>query len=143
MKPDRTTEFSRRMMEKPKAPSLDSDPNARIFADPPEWVGLAFGGRQWFLETGCRNVHRIGIFKGLAWRIPAHVEDQDERGINGVRIEYRPLQRVYDVFFVHYDAFDPDENSGPVSYRIVEHRPKLDASQLMAVYAEVLGEHAV
>lgn len=38
-------EFAKRMMEKPKPASLTSDPEARIFYDPPELIQIAFGGR--------------------------------------------------------------------------------------------------
>lgn len=143
--------FAKRMMDRPVGASMDSDPAARIFYDPPELIQIAFGGRQWFHETDCTEVHRVGLFKGLGWQVSSLVQKQDERGITGVRITARHMRRVaegtsqlYDMEFVAREPLDPDDVSGPLKApRVVTHRPGIIAENLKKVYGEVLGEHAV
>ncbi len=138
--------FARRMMERPRPESLNSDPAYRIFYDPPELIQIAFGGRQWFWEQGCTGVHRVGVFKGLGWELPLVVKRQEERGITGVRITARRAklggEQLYDLEFLAR-VVDPEYASGPITQRVIDHRPGLTVDQLKPAYAEVLGEHAI
>lgn len=142
--------FAQRMMDKPKCESLNSDPSYRIFYDPPELIQMAFGGREWFQDVGNYAVSRVGLFKGLTWYLSALIVRQEERGINRVRITARPKrpgqeEQLYDMEFLCQpepgegaDASDPLPQS-----RVITHRPGIVAANLKAVYAEVLGEHAI
>lgn len=143
--------FAQRMMSRPIGESMISDPAHRIFYDPPELIQIAFGGRAWFHETDCTEVHRVGLFKGLGWTLSALVQKQDERGITGVRITARKMRRtaegspqLYDMEFVARAPLDPEDVSGPrAAPRVVTHRPGIAAENLKKVYGEVIGEHAL
>lgn len=141
-------EFAARMASKPLPSSLNSDPNHRIFFDPPELIQRAFGGRPWFLETGCTTAFRVGLFRGLGWKIPGIVAQQDERGIDTVRITARPRRNeatdlIFDMEFLQTEQPPEDDASGKIAARVVEHRPGLTIDQLKPTYGEVLGEHAL
>lgn len=142
--------FAKRMMERPQSESLNTDVNARFFYDPPELIQIAFGGRAWFFRMGNSRAHRIGVFKGLGWELDPFIAKADERGITGVRITARPhhaasgKQQLYDMEFVGR-RIDYDEAGFQDGFeqRTIDHRPGLEAGQLKAAYADVLGEHAV
>lgn len=142
--------FVTRLMQRGMPESLNSDPDARIFYDPPEMIQIAFGGRQWFHEVGNHAIHRVGLFHGLGWALAPLVSTQDERGINRVRVTARPKrpshkEQLYDMEFLHQpEPGERDNPSDPLPQaRIVTHRPGIVASNLKTVYADVLGEHAV
>lgn len=138
-------EFAARMAAKPLPESLNSDPDHRFFHDPPELIQIAFGGRPWFLETGCTAPHRVGLFKGLGWAIPSIVAAQDERGITHVRVTARHRRQseaqLYDIEFLSREV--PEDHLLRYTERTVAHRPGLTADQLKAAYAAELGEHAI
>lgn len=143
-------EFAKRMMDKPIPESMLGGAAARHFYDPPENISLAFGGRPWFHSTDCKTVHRIGLFKGLGWKIGEYVQKQlDDQRINGVRVTIRAAtgEPKYDIMFVHHyqnheEGQEPD-NLEPVSYHTIKHLGPLTAAELKPAYAEFLGEHAI
>lgn len=137
-------EFAARMAAKPLPDSLNSDPAHRIFHDPPEMIQMAFGGRPWFLETGCTAVHRVGLFKGLGWAVSPLVTAQDELGITHVRVTARTgpgNAGKYDIEFIQ--CVIPDDHMDKLQGRIVAVRMGLILDELKPQYAAVLGEHAV
>lgn len=141
-------EFAARMASKPLPASLNSDPEHRLFFDPPELIQRAFDGRPWFLETGCTTAFRVGLFRGLGWKIPGIVAQQDERGIDTVRITARPRRNdatdlIFDMEFLQTEQPPEDYASGKIAARVVEHHPGLTIDQLKPTYGEVLGEHAL
>lgn len=130
--------FAQRMAARPH--NIDTSANARHFHDPPELIQIAFGGRPWLADRGCQFVHRIGLMRGLGWRLATIHET---RGINGVRIVARLRthgDQLYDLYFGEYQQ-GPDNLDLPV-FRTIDHRPGLTAAQLKPAYAEVLGETA-
>lgn len=127
--------FAARMMAKPLPESLNSDPAARFFFDPPELIQQAFGGRQWFLDNNCYRVHRVGIFKGLGWEIDPAA--RDEREITGVRIT-RGVRGAYAIEFLHRSL--PGDWSEPVGERHIDVRVGLRLDQLKGVYLSVIGK---
>lgn len=140
------SQFAARMMSKPLPESLSSDPEYRIFYDPPEIIQRAFGGRPWFFETGCVRVHRVGVFKGLGWELDPMLAKQCDLEVTGVRITARAYRRDkiqrYDMEFVVRELNEEDR-SAPVPVRIVASRMGLLAEELKTAYAEVLGEHVL
>lgn len=139
-------EFAKRMLEKPVGACMVTDPTFRFFYDPPEMIQIAFGGRPWFLETGTRCVHRIGLHKGLGWELDPVFIRQDERGITGVRItarakKPRDTEQLYDMEFLNRDY--PEDHMLPSTVTVIDHRPGLTAARLKPVYGEVLGEHVL
>ena len=141
MKSAADSPFAARMMAKPRPESLNSDPAARIFFDPPEMIQMAFGGRPWFFETGCRSVHRVGLFKGIGWELDPVLNKQHDHGVTGVRITARNQhskgRHLYDLLFLAREV--PEDHLDPLVERIVTHRPGLTIDQLKAAYGEVLG----
>lgn len=138
-------EFAQRMMSKPMPESLNSDPEHRLFFDPPEIIQIAFGGRPWFIENDCTRIHRVGLFRGLGWQLsPVLCRDQPQ-GINGVRIKARAntgrKEMLFDMEFMRRELAE-DHFDGQVD-RVVTHRPGVPLSKLVATYAEVLGEAAI
>jgi hypothetical protein len=137
--------FAARMASKPPPESLNSDPEYRIFYDPPEIIQRAFGGRPWFFETGCVRVHRVGVFKGLGWELDPMLAAQCELEVTGVRITARPYRRDkiqrYDMEFVRRELHE--DWGAPVAVQIVASRMGLLAEELKSAYAEVLGEHVL
>jgi len=55
-----------------------------IFDDIPAQIGYAMGHRQFFFESGAQSIHRIGVNRGLGWRLPFG-EAKDH--INFVKVE--------------------------------------------------------
>lgn len=136
--------FAKRMKDKPVPESLTSDANYRIFFDPPEIIQMAFGGRPWFFETGCRAVHRVGVFKGLGWELDRILTRTSNMQITGVRITHRPNSKPmkFDMVFMRREM-DEEYASAPVSFTILDHRAGLLLEELKPTYAEVLGEQFV
>lgn len=147
--------FAARMMSKPPCGSLNSDPEYRIFYDPPEIIQQAFGGRPWFFETGCIRVHRVGLFKGLGWELDPMLLAQCETEATGVRIIARQHRadraQLFDIEFVvrdfrtreTYDGGTEPDYGATVPIRIVDSRMGLTANQLRSAYAEVFGDHVL
>lgn len=56
----------------PAKPMPESLRNAHIplFRDPPDLIGRALGGREFFFNVGASSIHRCGILLGLGFRIP-------------------------------------------------------------------------
>lgn len=55
-----------------------------IFDDIPAQIGYALGHREFFFQIGAQAIHRIGINRGLGWRLPFG-EAKDH--INFVKVE--------------------------------------------------------
>lgn len=142
------------MMSKPLPDSLNSDPEHRIFFDPPEIIQRAFGGRPWFFETGCVGVHRVGVFRGLGWQVSPLVVRANELadgpgGPNGVRItimQKRGDLPRHDLRFIIeflHRRLDPDDMSAKLEERVTSHFVGLRLDELKDKYGEVFGEHAL
>lgn len=142
-------EFAERMRAKGVPASCQSDASHRIFYDPPELIQMAFGGREWFHETDCRAVHRLGLFQGLGWKLGEYVRKQLDGptiNVNTIWVRARPHnisrdEPLYDMYFLAVEM--PEDVLDPLQVHHVHHRAGLTAAQLKPTYAEVLGEHAI
>lgn len=138
--------FAKRMMERQMPESLNSDPDYRFFYDPPEMIQIVFGGRPWFLENDCFCVTRIGMFGGLGWSLPDRIVktsgiDRVEVRIRKKHLAAKSLSPLFDMHFLETKL--TDDPTAPPEKRVVTHRPGIAPERLKAVYAEVLGDHAI
>lgn len=135
--------FAQRMMDKPSPFAATADPAFRIFDDPPEQVQIAFGGRAWFWETGCRATYRIGLFKGLGWALDPMLvmssEAKDPR-INHVKVTGPNKKQECNMEFLHHTGADHSNDATlRGEFEHVEFRDAVPLDQLKSVYTEVLG----
>lgn len=67
-----------------------------IFDDIPAQIGYALGHREFFFDTGAQSIHRIGVNRGLGWRLPFgeakdhinFVKVELEQGRNTLRMQF-------------------------------------------------------
>ena len=140
--------FAQRMMDRPRSESLNSDPEYRIFYDPPEIIQQALGGREWFWRVGNTRVHRVGLFLGIGWEIDQQVRaDSKNPDISGVRVTISSLQAArkptFSMLFLSREPAPESDPSAPTRERIVAASVGLSLEQLKPLYAETIGEHAV
>lgn len=88
-------------------------PGNRIFHDPPDLIGEAMGGRAWFFEIGATVIHRIGLHKGLGWKLPF---GEAANGIGFVRVYVTP--EGVGSLTMEFLRVGPDTNEGLMLFPI-------------------------
>lgn len=101
--------------------------------DPPANIGRAMGGGAFFFEVGARAIARIGILRGLSWRLPFG-ESRDKIDLIHVLIDPRTKRLTME--------FRRITNDDPVEHEFIRSVSGMAYSDLLSVYHRETGATA-
>jgi len=108
-------------------PTPESITNPEHFQDPPRSIQRAMGGKLFFFDIGATNIHRVGLFKGLGWRLPYPGVAKD---ITYVKI----LHEGKSLFTMFFGKVNHQSNFMPDTIEEIESVKGVPLAELREVY---------
>jgi hypothetical protein len=104
-----------------------------IWNDVPDKIGRSMGGQEFFFNEEARAIHRVGIGRGLGWRLPKYQQRKDR--INHVYVYQSRITGLLEMRFCN-SSENPEDGT-----EIILNVPDLQYADLRTTYEKVMYGH--